>query len=99
MLPVAMGVVERIMTHADRLTATERKIAEVLATEPQTIAFGTVAQVATRAGTSGPSVIRLAVKLGYGGFVDLQADVQQELADQLAPARERIRQNPPTDLL
>ena len=82
------------MAQADRLTATERKIAEVLADEPQTIAFGTVAQVAQRAGTSGPSVVRLAVKLGYEGFVGLQADVQSELARQLGPARDRIRQRP-----
>ena len=94
-----MGVVERIMEHAERLTSTERKIAEVLAAEPQTIAFGTVAQVAQRAGTSGPSVVRLAVKLGYEGFVGLQADVQSELARQLGPARDRIRQRPPTDVL
>src|SRR6516164_6948508 len=99
MLPISMGVVERSMTHADRLTATERKIATVLADEPQTIAFGTVAQVAQRAGTSGPSVVRLAVKLGYEGFVDLQADVQSELSRQLGPARDRIRQRPPTDLV
>src|ERR1700751_3268375 len=94
-----MGVVERIMEHAERLTSTERKIAEVLAAEPQTIAFGTVAQVAQRAGTGGPAGGRLAVKLGYEGFVDLQADVQAELARQLGPARDRIRQRPPTDLL
>ncbi|MCU4185420.1 MurR/RpiR family transcriptional regulator [Acidiferrimicrobium sp. IK] len=87
------------MEHSDRLTATERRIAEVLAGEPQTIAFGTVAQVAERAGTSGPSVVRLAVKLGYEGFVALQAAVQQELARQLGPAHDRIRQRPPTDLL
>ena len=99
MLPGVMGVVERIMAQAERLTSTERKIAEVLAGEPQTIAFGTVAQVAQRAGTSGPSVVRLAVKLGYDGFVGLQADVQSELARQLGPARDRIRQRPPTDLL
>jgi DNA-binding MurR/RpiR family transcriptional regulator len=94
-----MGVVDRIMAHADRLTATERKIAAVLAEEPQAIAFGTVAQVAQRAGTSGPSVVRLAVKLGYEGFVDLQAEVQSELSQQLGTARDRIRQNPPGDLI
>lgn len=94
-----MDVIDRIMLHAERLTTTERKIAEVLAGEPQTIAFGTVAQVAKRAGTSGPSVVRLAVKLGYQGFVDLQADVQSELAHQLGPARDRIRENPPTDVV
>lgn len=87
------------MAHAERLTPTERKIAEVLSGEPQAVAFGTVAQVAQRAGTSGPSVVRLAVKLGYDGFVGLQADVQAELARQLGPARDRIRQRPPTDLL
>jgi DNA-binding MurR/RpiR family transcriptional regulator len=94
-----MGVIDRITEHADQLTPAERKVAEVLADEPQTVAFGTVANVARRAGTSGPSVVRLAVKLGYGGFVDLQADVQQELARQLGPARDRIRQRPPSDVV
>jgi DNA-binding MurR/RpiR family transcriptional regulator len=94
-----LGVIDRITEHADRLTPAERKVAEVLAGEPQTVAFGTVANVARRAGTSGPSVVRLAVKLGYGGFVDLQADVQAELARQLGPARDRIRQRPPSDLI
>jgi DNA-binding MurR/RpiR family transcriptional regulator len=94
-----LGVIDRITEHAARLTPAERKVAEVLAGEPQTVAFGTVANVARSAGTSGPSVVRLAVKLGYGGFVDLQADVQAELARQLGPARDRIRQRPPSDLI
>jgi DNA-binding MurR/RpiR family transcriptional regulator len=94
-----MGVVDRIVEKSQRLTSAERKVAEVLAADPQSIAFGTVAGVAAKAGTSGPSVVRLAVKLGYGGFVELQSDVQQELARQLGPAYDRIRQRPPTDLL
>lgn len=94
-----MAVVDRIVEHAERLTAAERKVAEVLASDPQVIAFGTVAQVAARAATSGPSVVRLAVKLGYKGFIQLQAEVQQELARQLGPAHDRIRQQTPTDLL
>lgn len=99
MLRHLMSVVDRIMAHADRLTVTERKIAAVLADEPQIIAFGTVAQVAQRAGTSGPSVVRLATKLGYDGFVGLQAAVQAELALRLGPARDRIRQHMPDDLV
>lgn len=95
----ALGVIDRITEHADRLTPAERKVAEIVAAEPQTVAFGTVANVAKRSGTSGPSVVRFAVKLGYGGFVDLQADVQSELARQLGPARDRIRQRPPSDLV
>lgn len=94
-----MSVVDRIMAEAERLTATERKIAAILADEPQTVAFGTVAQVAKRAGTSGPSVVRLAAKLGFDGFVGLQAEVQAELAQRLGPARDRIRQSLPGDLV
>lgn len=94
-----MGVIDRITERADRLTPAERKVAAVLAEEPQTVAFGTVATVARRAGTSGPSVVRLAVKLGYGGFVGLQADVQAELAGQLGRARDRIRQRPAANLV
>jgi DNA-binding MurR/RpiR family transcriptional regulator len=94
-----MAVADRIMQQAERLTTTERRIAEVIASEPQTIAFGTVALVAKRANTSGPSVVRLAVKLGYAGFVELQADVQRDVARMLGPARDRIRQQPPSDLL
>ncbi|HET9689982.1 MAG TPA: MurR/RpiR family transcriptional regulator [Acidimicrobiales bacterium] len=93
-----MGVVDRIVEHAERLTATERRITELLAAEPQAIAFGTVAQVAGRASTSGPSVVRLAVKLGYSGFVGLQAAVQEELASQLGPAHQRRDTDEPTDL-
>lgn len=94
-----MGVVDRIVEQSHRLTGAERKVAEVLAADPQAIAFGTVAGVAAKAGTSGPSVVRMAVKLGYAGFVELQSDVQQELARQLGPAYDRIRQRPPSDLL
>lgn len=94
-----MGVIDRIVEHAHELTVSERKVAEVLSGDPQAIAFGTVAEVARRAGTSGPSVVRLAVKLGYAGFVEMQGDVQQELARLLAPAHDRIRQRPPSDLM
>ncbi len=94
-----MGVADRIVEHAGRLTAAERRVAAVIADEPETVAFGTVSLIAGKAKTSGPTVVRFAVKLGYGGFVQLQADAQQELSALLGPARERIRQQPPADLL
>lgn len=94
-----MGVADRIIQHAERLTTAERRVAAVMADEPDTVAFGTVALIARKAATSGPTVVRFAVKLGYAGFVELQADVQRELSLLLGPARERIRQQPPADLL
>lgn len=74
-----------------RLPAAERRVAEVVAREPETVAFGTVAQVAARAGTSGPSVVRLAARLGFPGFVGLQAAVRRDLRRRLRPAVERVR--------
>ncbi len=94
-----MAVADRIIQHAHRLTAAERRVAEVMAEEPDAVAFGTVANVARKASTSGPTVVRFAVKLGYAGFVDMQSQVQMEMAELLGPARDRIRRPSPIDLL
>ena len=94
-----LGVVERIRTSAGVMTPAERKVADAVVADPQLVAFGTVAEVARRAGVSGASVVRLASRLGYEGYVELQEAVQGELADRLRPAVERIRQVRPGDVL
>jgi DNA-binding MurR/RpiR family transcriptional regulator len=81
------------------LTPAERRVADVVLTSPESIAFGTVAEIAQRATTSGATVVRLATKLGYEGFSGLQSAVQEEVGQRLRPAAERIRQVPPTDVL
>ena len=55
--------------------------------------------MAARAGTSGPTVLRLAGRLGYAGFVELQAAVRGGLSERLRPAVERIRGTPPAPAL
>jgi DNA-binding MurR/RpiR family transcriptional regulator len=74
-----------------RLPPAERRVAEVVMADPEAVAFGTVAAVAARARTSGPSVVRLADRLGYAGFVGLQQAVRRDLQRRLRPAVERIR--------
>ncbi len=86
------AVTERIEAQRDHLTVTERRIAEVVLAEPQTVAFGTVAEVATAAGAGAATVVRLAAKLGYDGFTELQAAVQRDVVRRLRPAAERIRE-------
>ncbi len=81
----------RIDARRARLTPAERRVAEVVLTHPQEVAFGTVAQVASLARTSGATVVRLAGKLGLEGFSELQGLVQDELARKLRPATEKIR--------
>jgi DNA-binding MurR/RpiR family transcriptional regulator len=94
-----MELAERITTHAADLTTAERRAADVVLIDPQLVAFGTVAELAHRAGTSGATVVRLAAKLGFAGFSQLQSEVQRDLGRRLRPAAERIRQPLPTDVI
>ena len=94
-----MMVSAQIDAHLPRLTKAERRVAAVVADDPEAVAFGTVADVARRAGASGATVVRLAAKLGFDGFVDLQGAVRDEMARRLRPASERIRRPAPGDVL
>ena len=73
------------------LTPTERRIAEAVLAEPTLLAFGTVSDLASRVGTSRPSVVRFANKLGFAGYSQLQRHVRNDLSHRLARPSERIR--------
>jgi DNA-binding MurR/RpiR family transcriptional regulator len=73
------------------LTPTERRIAEAVLADPTLLAFGTVSDLASRVGTSRPSIVRFANKLGFDGYAQLQRNVRSELSHQLARPSERIR--------
>ena len=88
---------DRIGKLGASLTKAERRVAEVVLEQPQLVAFGTVAELATAAGAGAATVVRLATKIGFDGFTALQASVQHDLANQLRPAAERIREPVGTD--
>jgi DNA-binding MurR/RpiR family transcriptional regulator len=77
----------------ERLSPAERRVAEVVMRDPEGVAFGTVVAVAARARTSGPSVVRLADRLGYRGFVGCRRR-WRDLRGRLRPAVERVRTRP-----
>ena len=76
---------------SDRLTPTERRIAEAVTDDPSLLAFGTVTDLAGRVGTSPPSIVRFASKLGFDGFKDLQHEVRDGLSERLIRPSVRIR--------
>jgi len=80
-----------------RLTTSERRVAEHLLAEPQSVAFGTVATLAKATRTSGATIVRLASKLGFDGFSSLQASVRDDIASRMRPAVERIHAPAPGD--
>ena len=94
-----MDVEDRIREVAPTLTRSERRVAEVLLGSPEVVAFGTVAELAAAAQAGAATVVRLATKLGFDGFTDLQARIQSALALRLRPATERIRNPIPDDVL
>ena len=83
---------ERVRDAGPQLTAAERRVAEVVLERPQLVGFGTVADLADAAGAGAATVVRLAAKLGFEGFSALQASIQRDLAHQLRPAAQRIRE-------
>lgn len=76
---------------SSELTPAERRIAEEVMTEPTLLAFGTVSDLARLVGTSRPTIVRFANKLGFDGFKPLQKYVRNDLSHQLARPSERIR--------
>lgn len=82
---------DRIATAGSALTPTERRLAKLALDDPTTIAFGTVADLAREAGTSGPSVVRFAAKLDFDGYGDLQDHVRASLTEQLRRPTDRLR--------
>lgn len=83
-----------IASVGDRLTPTERRIAETVIADPTLLAFGSVSDLAGRVGTSRPSIVRFATKLGFAGYSDLQARIRERFTSEISRPSERIRMRP-----
>lgn len=92
--PLPESVAELIAGAGAQLTPTERRIAEAVVAEPTLLAFGTVSDLADRIGTSRPSIVRFAAKLGLDGYASLQAVARRRVEDALTRPRDRIRRDP-----
>lgn len=86
-----MSIQELIAGVNDRLTPTERRIAQLVLDDPTLLAFGTVSDLANRAETSRPSIVRFANKLGFDGYTELQRMIREGLSNQLNSPSHRIR--------
>lgn len=82
-----MSIHERVGEQGARLTSSDRRLLDVLLSDPQRAGYLSGADVAARAGVHQASATKFAQRLGYGGYPDLRRDLQQDL---LASASERI---------
>ncbi|AXS39063.1 MurR/RpiR family transcriptional regulator [Breoghania sp. L-A4] len=77
-------VAERIRGKFDTLTRAERQLANVMLENYPVSGLGSITTVAETSGVSTPTVARMARKLGFGGFPELQAKLRSELEDTLS---------------
>lgn len=74
---------DRIREKQTELTAAERKLTTILQDDSQVAGLQSITKLAKAAGVSTPTVIRLARKLGFDGFPDLQNAIREDVAERI----------------
>ncbi len=74
-----LTVAERIRRQFEGLTRAERQLANAMMENYPVSALGSITAVAEASDVSTPTVARMARKLGFGGFPELQAALRTEL--------------------
>lgn len=74
-----LTVAQRIRARFEELTRAERQLASSLLSNYPVSGLGSITIVADAADVSTPTVVRMARKLGYAGFPDMQAALRTEL--------------------
>ena len=77
------SLAEEIRERLGECTATERRAALALLANYPVLGLGTVAQFASAAGVSSPTILRFAARMGCGTYAALQTRLRTELEDQL----------------
>lgn len=73
------SVAEQIQKTFENLTRAERQLANVMLENYPISGLGSITAIADSAGVSTPTVARMAKKLGFGGFPELQSKLRAEL--------------------
>jgi DNA-binding MurR/RpiR family transcriptional regulator len=91
---VAYGLNTNILQHlrneVKNLTAAQSSIVDYILKNPTESAFLTIEQLARKVGTSTTTIMRLALNVGYKGYVEFQKDLQDLLRSQVPQVRLKI---------
>ncbi|WP_080717257.1 MurR/RpiR family transcriptional regulator [Vibrio nigripulchritudo] len=92
-----LTVAERIKEGFATLTRAERQLANVMLENYPASSLGTVVSLSEAAKVSTPTVVRLAKKLGFGGFPEMQRSIHEEIGDTLKSPIEKHDSIPSID--
>ena len=90
---------DEIFQRMDELTAAERKVARTLLARYPAAGLESTAALATAAGTSKPTVLRLVARLGFDSYRDFQERLRAEVTRSMSASplsRARARRAPPS---
>jgi DNA-binding MurR/RpiR family transcriptional regulator len=87
------NVIDELRRQYDRLTQSQKRIAEYIVDHPDRVAFSTVDQMAGQLGINPSTIVRFTYRLGLKGFPDLQERTRQLVRGQLSAASEIVNEN------
>jgi DNA-binding MurR/RpiR family transcriptional regulator len=85
-------VIEELRRRYDRLTQSQKRIAEYIVDHSQTVAFSTVDQLAAQLDVNPSTIVRFTYRLGLNGFPDLQERMRELLRGQLSRTGDPINE-------
>jgi len=68
-----------IRSSIDSLRNSEKKVAKCVLVDPGAVITASITELAEKAGTSEPTVIRFCRKLGLGGYMELRLNLARDL--------------------
>jgi DNA-binding MurR/RpiR family transcriptional regulator len=83
---VSSDVIEELRRRYDRLTQSQKRIAEYIVEHAEQVAFSTVDQLAAQLEVNPSTIVRFTYRLGLKGFPDLQQRMRQIVRGQLSRA-------------
>ncbi len=75
-----MSILQTLQSELQSLSNAERRIAEIVLAEPESVIHSSTANLARRADVSDPTVARFCRSLGFGGFPAFKVSLAQSLA-------------------
>jgi DNA-binding MurR/RpiR family transcriptional regulator len=92
--PVGPGdVIDELRRRYDRLTQSQKRIAEYIVEHPQAVAFSTVDRMAGELDVNPSTIVRFTYRLGLNGFPDLQERMRELVRGQLSRTGDPIAES------
>ena len=86
------NVVEELRRRYDRLTPSQKRIAEYIVEHSEVVAFSTVDQMAAQIDVNPSTIVRFTYRLGLNGFPDLQERMRERVRGQLSRTGDPINE-------